>query len=304
VFGDTSMWIRFTTVPTLLVYKLPLRERVVKIYRNIKNVLIFAVLAFVSLQLFAQESVGRQQSQPVCEQDDTLRTQQTDAFVFVNDKFPKKGIFKQFIVPTMLVSFGVATGMSESVRKLDMSMQHSINKHFSYRTSIDDYSQYAPAIAVFGMDIAGLKAEHSFKERLIVMATSYIIESTVVNTMKASIDVYRPDNSANNSFPSGHTATAFVGAHLLYKEYSNEPLVYTMGYLVAAGTGAMRVLNIRHWISDVVAGAGIGMLCVESSYLLLPVFRNMFGIESKEKSLVVVPSIEMGNLSINIVFTF
>ena len=32
------------------------------------------------------------------------------------------------------------------------------------------------------------------------------------------------------------------------------------GYAVATFTGVMRVLNNRHWISDVLSGAGIGIL--------------------------------------------
>lgn len=40
-----------------------------------------------------------------------------------------------------------------------------------------------------------------------------------VLAIRGSSNVLRPDGSAKNYFPSGHTATAFMGAELLRKEY-------------------------------------------------------------------------------------
>jgi hypothetical protein len=80
----------------------------------------------------------------------------------------------------------------------------------------------------------------------------------------------RPDGSTANSWPSGHTATSFVGATILHKEYglTRSPWYSVAGYGVATATGVMRVLNNRHWISDVMSGAGIGILSAELGYAL------------------------------------
>ena len=91
-----------------------------------------------------------------------------------------------------------------------------------------------------------------------------------VNGIKYTAKEMRPDGSTANSWPSGHTATAFVGATLLHKEYglTRSPWWSVAGYGVATATGVMRVLNNRHWISDVMSGAGIGILSGELGYAL------------------------------------
>ena len=98
-----------------------------------------------------------------------------------------------------------------------------------------------------------------------------------VNSLKHSLKVERPDASTMNSFPSGHTATAFMGAELLYQEYKDTSIWYGIsGYLVAAGTGAFRMYNNKHWLTDVVAGAGIGIVSTKAAYWLYPSINKLF----------------------------
>lgn len=80
----------------------------------------------------------------------------------------------------------------------------------------------------------------------------------------------RPDGSTANSWPSGHTANSFVGATILHKEYglTRSPWFSVAGYGIATATGVMRVLNNRHWVSDVMSGAGIGIFAGELGYAL------------------------------------
>lgn len=85
----------------------------------------------------------------------------------------------------------------------------------------------------------------------------------------------RPDSSSANSFPSGHTAQAFLAATFFTKEYGNKyPWISVGMYTLSTGIGVMRILNNKHWISDVLAGAGIGMLSVELSYLMDKLHRK------------------------------
>ncbi|GAB6013057.1 phosphatase PAP2 family protein [Viscerimonas tarda] len=223
---------------------------------------------------------------------------------FSTDNSQKSKVILRFLVPTAFVSYGIACRFNKSFQQLDYSTHHEVSEHVHDNISVDDYTQFASTVAVFGLDIAGLKAKHSFKERVVVATTSHIVMLATVHTMKQSINVLRPDKSKNNSFPSGHTATAFAGARILHEEYGDYPLVYTMGYLVAAATGTLRVVNKRHWVSDVITGAGIGILSVEVGYIMLPVFRNMFGIKSKDKRIVVVPSIGTKQIGIGVVCNF
>jgi Membrane-associated phospholipid phosphatase len=226
------------------------------------------------------------------------------------NKMPKRtnilnASYSKFIIPTVMISCGIITRGSRLLQELDHSTNHEIMEHGFTRKCIDDYSQFAPALAVYGLDFAGIKAKHNFRDRIIVMATSYIIVEATVKTMKSTINVERPDGSNNKSFPSGHTATVFVGAHILFKEYKDtSPWIGITGYAVAIGTGTFRVLNKKHWVSDVVTGAGIGIFSTEAGYLLLPVFHNMFGIKNKNNSLVVAPAIGIDNYGIGMTYTF
>lgn len=115
----------------------------------------------------------------------------------------------------------------------------------------------------------------------------------------------RPDGSSRNSFPSGHTATAFVGAELLRREYWEvSPWIGVAGYAVAAGTGFFRMYNNRHWLTDVLSGAGIGILSVEAAYWLYPTISKTFFRKRYLKNLRLSPyaSPQEKGLACSIVF--
>lgn len=221
----------------------------------------------------------------------------------------KKNLFNssysKFIVPTALISYGILTRENKWLQDLDHSTNHEIHEHYLGSLHIDDYSQFAPAVAVYGLDLFGIKAKHNFKDRTFIMATSHILMLASVQTIKRTTNIERPDGSNNHSFPSGHTATAFVGAHILFKEYKDvSPWIGIAGYTVATGTGVLRVTNKKHWISDVVTGAGIGILSVEIAYMLLPVFHNVLGVKNSNKSLVIAPSLGSGTYGVGLAYTF
>ncbi|MBO4599585.1 MAG: phosphatase PAP2 family protein, partial [Bacteroidales bacterium] len=99
---------------------------------------------------------------------------------------------------------------------------------------------------------------------------TYGIMAGLVNGIKYTSKELRPDGSTYNSWPSGHTATSFAGATILHKEYglTRSPWYSVAGYGVATATGVMRVLNNRHWVSDVLSGAGIGIMSGELAYMI------------------------------------
>lgn len=213
--------------------------------------------------------------------------------------------YSKFIIPTALISYGVIARGNNSLLNLDHSTHNEIKEHISQHLPYDDYTQFAPAVAVYGLDLAGIKAKHNFRDRTLIMATSYLVMGVTVQTMKTSFGVERPDGSNNASFPSGRTATAFVGAHILFKEYKDvSPWIGVGGYAVATATGTMRMLNKKHWASDIVAGAGVGILSAEVGYLLLPVWHNILGIKDKDKSLVIKPMATAKGAGVGLSYTF
>jgi len=173
------------------------------------------------------------------------------------------------------------------------------NKHVlltDFKTSIDDYSQFFGPVVTTGLKIAGVESRSDWGRYLASTAMSYGIMAAFVNGIKYTAKEMRPDGSTANSWPSGHTATAFVGATILHKEYgmTRSPWYSVAGYGVATATGVMRVLNNRHWVSDVLSGAGIGIMSTELAYALSDVLFKGKGLLrgdiSGEKSIVDNPS--------------
>ena len=150
----------------------------------------------------------------------------------------------------------------------------------NFKSSIDDYSQYFGPAMTLGLKIGGVEGRSDWGRFLASAAMSYGIMAAFVNGIKYTAKEMRPDGSQANSWPSGHTATSFVGATILHKEYglTRSPWYSIAGYGVATATGVMRVLNNRHWVSDVLSGAGIGIMSTEVAYALSDVIFKGKGL--------------------------
>jgi hypothetical protein len=150
----------------------------------------------------------------------------------------------------------------------------------SFKTGIDDYSQYFGPAMTLGLKIGGVEGRSDWGRLAASAAMSYGIMAAFVNGIKYTAKEMRPDGSSANSWPSGHTATSFVGATILHKEYglTRSPWYSIAGYGVATATGVMRVLNNRHWVSDVLSGAGIGIMSGELAYALSDVIFKGKGL--------------------------
>lgn len=67
-----------------------------------------------------------------------------------------------------------------------------------------------------------------------------------------------PSSTANQSFPSGHTSGIFAIATVMAKQYSESRWIPPTVYSVATLTGISRIVNQKHWLSDVIIGAALG----------------------------------------------
>ena len=150
------------------------------------------------------------------------------------------------------------------VQERDHGFRHLRNDYVpSFRFRYDDYLQYAPAALMLGLKIGGVRGRSSWGRMLVSDAFSVALMAGAVNSLKYTCRMPRPDGSNNKSFPSGHTATAFMAATMLHKEYGGRSPWYSIaGYSMATVTGVSRMLNNKHWLSDVLVGAGIGILGV------------------------------------------
>lgn len=254
-----------------------------------KNSVISFFCFFMSAACFAQESVNHL---------DTLKLSDREVH---NHKFK----YMNMIIPAALITYGVVAKNSTALKNIDKDVADFSSRKMQHKAHFDDYILYVPAVANLGLDFLGIRSKHNLRDRAIVLATSYAYVSVLAEGMKATFSVSRPDGSDYKSFPSGHTARAFVGAHLLFKEYySSSPLIGISGYAVAVATGAMRIVNNRHWMSDVVAGAGIGLLSAELGYMSLPFIHKVFRIKNEKNCLSCLPAISTRSAGVYLSYSF
>lgn len=189
------------------------------------------------------------------------------------------------IVPTALITYGAVSLTSGGLRSLDRSTKNEIMEdHPTFRTSIDDYLKYVPAAAVYALNMAGIKGKHNFADRTILLGMSSVLVTSSTFFIKNATGRLRPDGSTYNSFPSGHTSVAFMTAQFMWEEYKDvSPWYGVAGYAVATTTGVLRIYNNRHWLSDVVAGAGLGILSTKAAYWAYPKIQRLFTPKDRDR---------------------
>ena len=178
-------------------------------------------------------------------------------------------------MPLTLIGAGTL-GFVEPLKSSRYEIRDYLNEwRGDHRVTVDDYLQYIPLGSVYGLSLLGAEAKHNYVDRTLELATAYVALGAMVNAVKYTVREPRPDGSANNSFPSGHTATTFMGAELVRIEYGDDsPWISVGAYTIATAVGVLRVYNNRHWFTDVFAGAGIGILSARIGYWLLPYTRK------------------------------
>jgi len=89
-------------------------------------------------------------------------------------------------------------------------------------------------------------------------AQAMIVTGAYSGLLKYSVGRERPDGRDNLSFPSGHTSTAFSLAAVADHHYGWK--VGLPAYFLASGIGLSRIESNRHHLSDVLAGATLGLI--------------------------------------------
>lgn len=171
---------------------------------------------------------------------------------------------------TALMATGTIFTYNSVANSVALSLRDAVVSSRNPRLHFDDYIQYLPAALPLALNLCGVKGKHSFGRLLMLEGGSYLLGAGWLTAFKYGLAVQRLDGSTFNSFPSGHTFTAFTGAEIIRREYGAEyPWLAIAGYAVAITVAAMRVYNNRHWLGDVCAGAGLGILSVTLVYWTL-----------------------------------
>ena len=175
----------------------------------------------------------------------------------------EKGI-KPYIAPSLLITTGTVLHFSTNAKE---NFQDWALKNFHYSGNADDYLRFAPLAVVYGLNAVGVKGRNNFGNRTAIVIKSLILNDIMVSGLKKIVNEERP-NGGEHSFPSGHTSVAFAMAQFMHHEYGDKSVWFSIGaYSCATTVGLMRIAKNAQWISDVVAGAGFGMLSTELVYL-------------------------------------
>ena len=220
---------------------------------------------------------------------------------------PAKRIFpyKSFLLPASLVAYGVVSLHAKPLKHINEKIKEEVFTEPAPRAiHVDNYLQYATGLSVFALNVAGVHGKSNLRDRAMIYAMSNIIMSSSTFIIKRVAAEQRPDGSNNFSFPSGHTANAFAGAEFLRQEYKDiSPWYGIAGYAAAAATGYLRISNNKHWMGDVAAGAGIGIMSTKLAYWLYPAIkRSLF--KDREVTTMVAPAYQDGVFSLGMVHHF
>jgi hypothetical protein len=212
---------------------------------------------------------------------------------------------KPFFVPGLMIMYGFGAIENDGLQNANKGIKEEIWTERPHQLRhIDNYLQFVPAAAVYGLNAMGIKGKHNFRDRTMIYLMANIINNVSIFSLKKFSHQLRPDGSAFTSFPSGHTAEAFANAEFLRQEYKDvSPWYGIAGYAVAATTGYLRIYNNKHWLSDVVTGAGIGITSTKLAYWLYPKLQHKF-FKNKPVNTVVMPTFQNGGFGVGMVHRF
>ena len=169
-------------------------------------------------------------------------------------------------IPAALMTGGIITSFNNKKSPEKKYKEEKKEHLFGFTNGVDDYAQFAPFAAAYAFEWAGMQPRTDWKNRTAIMIKGQIVNLGMVFLLKKTINNNRPDGS-QYSFPSGHTANAFAGATLLSMEYGkNHKWVPYAAYTVAGGVGIMRITKNKHYLSDVLFGAGLGIISMKLAY--------------------------------------
>jgi len=209
---------------------------------------------------------------------------------------------QSFIAPAVLMSYGLVSLGNNAIRTLDFSTQKELHEdHPNFSTKADDLLQFAPGVAFYALNLAGVKSKHGLVDGTALYVLSEAIMGVSTYSVKHIVGRERPNGGDKFSFPSGHTANAFAAAEFLNQEYRDvSPWIGYAGYAAATATGVLRMYNNAHWLSDVVAGAGFGIASTKLAYLIYPHLKTMvMGKQSMKYSLVPMYQQKAAGLAFN-----
>ncbi len=262
---------------------------------------------FLSLVIFSAMTVNAQEEfRNTVASNDTIgyrpsyTLQQTMAKMSENRKR-----LRSVIVPAAMITYGFVSLENDGLLKLDNSIKNEIWTEDPHKPiTVDNYLQYAPAFAVYGLNALGIKGKNNFRDKSMIYLMSNVVMGITVQSLKKITRIQRPDGFGTNAFPSGHTATAFVAAEFLRQEYKDvSPWYGVGGYAAATVTAYLRMYNNKHWFRDLLPGAGIGILSTKAIYWMYPSIKKVL-FKNRPVYTIVAPYYQPGGAGLTLIHNF
>lgn len=243
-----------------------------KLYTLLRPVVLAVSLTAAALRPVAAQTPT---APPLAAPDTLHKFQDPTSVAAPRQPWYQSKLFKATIVPAILIGYGAST-INDRGWYSSYDAQRDIQRNFpNFHTRVDDFLIIAPYFELGAVALFGVESQHDRLNTVLLIAKSEIIFAVLTTTLKRTTRVLRPDGTTRNSFPSGHTAQAFLAASIVHNEFRDRSQWYGIGaYTIATSVAALRMLNNRHWQSDVVAGAGVGILSAHLAYLS---HRNRWG---------------------------
>lgn len=160
------------------------------------------------------------------------------------------------------VVLGVGGGLSLAVRHEDADVTRRAAASQALDTAFEPgavlgggFVQFGAAFATFALG----RAQHSPRVSLLGadLVRAQIVDAALTQTLKFAVDRQRPDGG-RYSFPSGHSSGSFATATVLQRHFGWK--VGIPAYGLAAYIAGSRLQENKHYLSDVVFGAAVGIV--------------------------------------------
>jgi len=172
------------------------------------------------------------------------------------------GDFARFAAPGNLVVLGAGGLAGLAVHPWDRQLTEDLHRSDTFdavfeagAVSGNGYVQGGLALGAFltgrlahSRELAGLGGD---------LIRAQIVSGAVTTGLKLAVGRQRPDGSTRLSFPSGHTSSTFATATVLERRYGWK--VGIPAYGLAAYVAVSRLQENKHFASDVLVGAAIGI---------------------------------------------
>jgi membrane-associated phospholipid phosphatase len=166
-------------------------------------------------------------------------------------------VAESFIIPGVLLTTGIFLNHEDRKRDVNTFIRGNLGET---STSLDDYLLHIPLATIILADLINHEDRTLLKTHLSQFLLTELVTLSGTYILKWTVNARRPLGGPR-SFPSAHTAYAFAGSTYVFHILKDDhPFWAHMSFIPAIATGMLRISNNRHWSSDVLFGAGLGML--------------------------------------------